>query len=220
MSIPSCGRSTPIFRVRTGHRKSGTSRAVSAPSRFRKTTSFQPPQGDLDVSLFPLNPQVTTTARLCGEQRLTAATKTVQNQVASLAERPDQLTGKSKRKQRRVIKTPLIATYVGDDHISDSGNPFSLPEGLDARVPGGLFAEPVVSEPNVPAEAEPVGLLAARLEIGIWLGTSAEPQDRFPCSPWSLQTSQRRGIGLQPDQLLTLVPAGLPQRQSGPQHII
>ena len=86
---------------------------------------MQPTQCNLDVLLFPLDPQITTPAPLRCQERLPATAEWVQNQIASLAESLDQLFGKCEGKHRRMIKTPLIAANTGDDHIRDSSNAFT-----------------------------------------------------------------------------------------------
>ena len=91
-------------------------------------SSPQPPQGDSDVFLFPLDPQKPPTTSLSRQKCLPGPTEVVQNEIASLAERLDQLLGKGEREDRRMIKTRLIATDVGDDHISDPCHTVSLPE--------------------------------------------------------------------------------------------
>src|SRR5271157_1910012 len=91
-------------------------------------SSPQPLQGDSDVFLFPFDPQISTPTSFCRQKCLPGPTEVVQNEIASLAKRLDQVLGKSEREDRRVIKTRLVATDVGDDHVSDPGNPVSLPE--------------------------------------------------------------------------------------------
>src|SRR5271157_122899 len=91
-------------------------------------SSPQPPQSNPDVLRFPLDPQITTPTSFCRQKCLSGPTEVVQHQIASLAERLDQVLGKSEREDRRMIKTRLIAAHVGDDHISDPGNTVSLPE--------------------------------------------------------------------------------------------
>ena len=60
--------------------------------------------------------------RLRGQKCLTGPAEWVQNQIAGLAERLDQLLGKGEWKHRRVFDAPLVATNICDDHVRDPGN--------------------------------------------------------------------------------------------------
>src|SRR5271157_3510044 len=82
-------------------------------------SSSQPPQSNPDVIRFPLDPQITTPASFCRQKCLSGPTEVVQHQIASLAERLDQVLGKSEREDRWVIKTRLVATDICDNHIAD-----------------------------------------------------------------------------------------------------
>src|SRR5208283_529761 len=82
-------------------------------------SSPQPLQSNLDVFLFPLDPQITTPTPFRSQKCLPGPTEVVQNEIASLAERLDQLLGKGEREDRRMIKTRLVAANICDDHIAD-----------------------------------------------------------------------------------------------------
>jgi len=87
-------------------------------------------------------------------------------------------------------------------------------------VPGGLLADAAFGELDRPDETKPVGLLATRLQVGVGLSTPAEPQDRFPGTPWTQLAPQRRGVGLESDQFLALIPTRLTQHEAGTQHVV
>ena len=70
-------------------------------------SSPQPLQSNPDVLLLPLDPQITTLASFCRQKCLPGPTEIVQNEIASLAERLDQLLGKPQWEDRRGIKTRL-----------------------------------------------------------------------------------------------------------------
>src|SRR5271166_3372892 len=70
-------------------------------------SSPQPLQSNLDVFLFTFDPQISTPTSFCRQKCLPGPTEIVQNEIASLAERLDQLLGKPQWEDRRVIKTRL-----------------------------------------------------------------------------------------------------------------
>jgi hypothetical protein len=73
-------------------------------------SSPQPLQSNLDVFLFPFDPQISTPTSFCRQKCLPGPTEIVQNEIASLAERLDQLLGKPQWEDRRVIKTRLLGS--------------------------------------------------------------------------------------------------------------
>jgi hypothetical protein len=101
----------------------------------------QPPQSDLHVLLFPLDTQKSSTTSLRSQQSLTTAAEWVQNEIASLAKRLDQLFGKGKGKHRRVIKTWFIAADRGDFDIGDTGSATCDTNGFDLWMPTRLGAD-------------------------------------------------------------------------------
>src|SRR5271166_5763127 len=70
-------------------------------------SSPQPLQSNLDVFLFTFDPQMSTPTSFCRQKCLPGPTEIVQNEIASLAERLDQLLGKPQWEDRRGIKTRL-----------------------------------------------------------------------------------------------------------------
>ena len=65
---------------------------------------------NLDVFLFTFDPQISTPTSFCRQKCLPGPTEIVQNEIASLAERLDQLLGKPQWEDRRVIKTRLLGS--------------------------------------------------------------------------------------------------------------
>jgi len=119
-------------------------------------TLSQSPQGDPDVLIFPLDPQIATPATLRSEKCLPGPTEVVQNEISLLAERPDQLVCQCQREHCRMVQALLVATDVGDDYVRDSGDAVTVAERFNARVPGGLLAEPIRSKLDRPVEARMV----------------------------------------------------------------
>jgi len=55
-----------------------------------------------------------------------------------------------------MVQALLVATDVGDDYVRDSGDAVTVAERFNARVPGGLLAEPIRSKLDRPVEAKMV----------------------------------------------------------------
>src|SRR5271166_2255132 len=184
------------------------------------SSSPQPLQGDSDVLLLPLDPQITTPASLRRQKRLPGPTEGVQHEIVCLAERPDQLLGKGLGEHRWVVHAGVFAPWRCEEHVRDPGDPFTVAIRGNTGMPPGLLADALVGEFDRPDETQVFRRLAARFEVAVRLRTLPVPEDRLPSPAGTQLTPQGRGFRLVPDQLLTLVPSGVPQSQTGPQHVV
>ena len=119
----------------------------------RTTHRRNRPRAILTYFPFPFDPQISTPASLRRQKRLPAPAERIQDQIASLAERLDQLLGKAQREDRRVIKTRLVAADICDDHVADPCNTVRASRRL-TTVAAAVAPTPNRSDPSKPTRSD------------------------------------------------------------------